>query len=226
MAVIIKEKKVFENKEYEVSVYRTKPGKFLTDNEREKADKFDDFLSKKIKSIENELTENKLIDLKGKKGKVLKLWYEVGKRLSFIMDTTLIDPEERVFVFRAIYDHANKINPGPLSKRVLRDPETSHFSYCYQLSNFSWDFVSKAGDWTSWSEFFDRKVTKNDKRIIKWLASKANKDKIGSRQNWLRPLTKEIHGEFIKIDTSFLTEDELYSKLDRIFLDLKKYENE
>jgi len=226
MAVVVLEKKLMEGKEYEVKVYKIKLGKLLTLEEKEKADRFERILSERIKKIETDMEKNGLLSLKGKKGKVLKLWYEVGKNLSFVMDTSLVDPEERQYVFRAIYDHTKKLNPGPLTKRVLRDPATSHFSYCYKLSTFTWDFVKSAGDWTSWSEFFDRRETKNNENIIKWLSSKVKGEKIKSRQNWLRPLTKEIHKEFLNKDTIVFSPEELYDKLDKIFNDLKKSKNE
>ena len=224
MTVIIRERKKIENKDYIVKVFKTRPGRLVTLEEKNKAEKLDGFLSQKMDEIKKEMRNNSLLNLKGKRGKVLKLWYEVGKRLEFIMDTSIITAEDREFIWRALYDHAAELAPGPLTKRVLRDPETSHFSYCYYVSKFPWGFVKMAGDWTSWSEFFDRKETKNDRRIIEWIGLKAKDSDIKSRQNWLRPLTKAIHREFEKKDTTVFSEKELYERLDRIFLNLLKNE--
>lgn len=226
MAVIITEEKVIEGKKYSVQVYRTRPGKLITDEEKKKAEEFDRFLSEKMKEIEREMEDSGFLALKGKKGKVHRLWYEVGKRLEFVMDTSIVDAEDREFVWRAIYDHAGKLAPGPLTERVKRDPETSHFSYCYKLSRFPWEFVDSAGDWTSWSEFFDRKETKNDPRIIEWLGKKARASNVSGRQNWLRPLTKAIHNEFEKRDTTVFSPGELYERLEKIFSELKENEQE
>lgn len=85
-----------------------------------------------------------------------------------------------------------------------------------------WEFVEMAGDWTSWSEFFDRKETKNDRRIIEWLGNKAKESNFKSRQNWLRPLTKAIHREFEKKDTTIFANEELSGILDRVFLNLER----
>jgi len=222
MAIIIREKKIIEGKEYTVKVYRTVPGKLVTEEEKKKAEEFDRFLSKKMKEIEQEMKDYGLLSLKGKKGKVLKLWYEVGKRLEFVMDTSVVAAEDREFVWRAIYDHAGELAPGFLTKRVIRDPETSHFAYCYKLSRFSREFVEMAGDWTSWSEFFDRKETKNDPRIIEWLGKKARESNISGRQNWLRSLTKRIHEKFKNTDTTVYSSEELCETLDKIFEDLKE----
>jgi hypothetical protein len=222
MAVIIREEKTIEGKMYTVKVYKTAPGKLVTDDEKKKAEQLDAVLIERMKKIEHEMKDNGLLVLKGKRGKVHKLWYEVGKRLDFVMDTSIVAAEDREFVWRALYDHAAKLAPGPLSERVKRDPETSHFSYCYKLSRFPWQFVDMAGDWTSWSEFFDRKETKNDYRIIEWLGNKARNDNVSSRQNWLRPLTKAIHREFERKDTTVFSTEELYNRLDKIFAEMRE----
>lgn len=224
MAVIIREDRFIDGRSEKVKVFKTK--RLLTGELREQAEKLDEFLSKKMKEMEEEMKETGLLKLKGKKGAVLKLWYEVGKRLDFIMDTSFVSAEDREYVWRAIYDHTTRLAPGPLTERARRDPATSHFSYCYQLSRFPWEFVDSAGDWTSWSEFFDRRETRDDPRIIEWLAKKAKENSVSGRQNWLRPLTKAIHKEFEKKDTSVFSIDQLYQRLEKIFSELRENEQE
>jgi len=219
MAVIIRETRMIDGKAERVKVFKTK--RLLTGELREQAERFDEFLSKKVSEIEKEMKSAGFLKLKGRKGEVIKLWYEVGSRLDFVTDTSVVAAEDREFVWRAIYDHAGALAPGPLTERVRRDPETSHFSYCYKLSRFPWEFVDMAGDWTSWSEFFDRKETKNDPRIIEWLGKKANESGVSGRQNWLRPLTKAIHKEFENRDTTVFSLEELYERLDKIFLEMR-----
>jgi len=220
MAVIIRETRMIDGKPEKVKVFKTK--RLLTGELREQAERLDEFLSKKVSKIEKEMKSTGFLKLKGKKGEVIKLWYEVGKRLDFVTDTSVVAAEDREFVWRAIYDHAGELAPGPLTERVRRDPETSHFSYCYKLARFPWKFVNMAGDWTSWSEFFDRKETKNDPRIIEWLGKKAKESNVSARQNWLRPLTKAIHKEFENRDTTVFSMDELYERLDRIFEEMRE----
>jgi hypothetical protein len=219
MAVIIRETRTIDGKAEEVKVFKTK--RLLSGQLRDQAERLDEFLLKKVKEIEEEMKSAGFLKLKGKKGEVAKLWYEVGKRLDFITDMNVVSAEDREFVWRAIYDHAGELAPGPLTERVKRDPETSHFSYCYKLSRFPREFVDMAGDWTSWSEFFDRKETKNDPRIIEWLGRKAKVSDVSGRQNWLRPLTKAIHREFENRDTTVFSLEELYERLDKIFLQLR-----
>lgn len=224
MAIIVREEKTIGGKSYVVKVYKTESGKLITKKEKEKAEKFDEFLKEKVKQIEQKMKDTKLLNLKGKRGRVLKLWYEVGKELEFVMDTSIVAAEDRKFVWRAIYDHAEKLARGPLPVRVKRSPETSLFSYCYKVSRFTWEFVKNAGDWTSWSTFLDRKETRNDSRIIEWLGKKEKEDTILNRQNWLRPITKAIHGEFKNKDTTVFSDEELYEKLDKIFSGIRENE--
>jgi hypothetical protein len=224
MAVIIRETRMIDGKAEKVKVFKTK--RLLTRELREQAERLDEFLSKKVSEIEKEMESTGFLKLKGKKGEVIKLWYEVGKRLDFVTDTSMVAAEDREFVWRAIYDYAGALAPGPLTERVRRDPETSHFSYCYKLSRFPWEFVQMAGDWTSWSEFFDRKETKNDPRIIEWLGKKAKESNVSARQNWLRPLTKAIHKEFENRDTTVFSVEELYERLDKIFAEMRENEQE
>lgn len=222
MAVIIRETRIIDGKAEKVKVFNTK--RLLTGELREQAERLDEFLSKKVSEIEKKMKSTGLLKLKGKKGEVVKLWYEVGRRLDFVMDTSVVAAEDREFVWRAIYDHAGELAPGPLTERVRRDPETSHFSYCYKLSRFPREFVDMAGDWTSWSEFFDRKETKNDPRIIEWLGKRGKESNVSARQNWLRPLTKAIHREFEKRDTTVFSVEELYERLDKIFAEMGENE--
>ena len=224
MAVIIRETRTIDGKPEKVKVFKTK--RLLTGELREQAEKLDKFLSERLKEIEQEMKENGLLALKGKRGEVHRLWYEVGRRLEFVMDTSVVAAEDREFVWRAIYDHVQALHRGPIPERVKRDPETSHFLYCYKLAQFPWEFVESVGDWTSWSEFFDRKETKNDSRIIEWLGKKAKESNVSGRQNWLRPLTKAIHEEYDKYDTRirFESKDDLFHDLDRIFFGVHKNE--
>ncbi len=223
MAVIIREERIVGGKKFkDVRVYRSDK-LAVTQEAQKQAEKLDRFLADILTKIRNEARRKKLLGLKGKKG-AIDLWYFVGERLQFVDDPKIVLPEDKKYVWRAIYDHAGELVPGILTKRVLRDPRTSHFSYCYLVSKFPWEFVKTAGDWTSWSEFFDRKETKNDRRIIEWINIRAKETDIKSRQNWLRPLTKVIHKEFSEKDTAVFSKDELYGRLDKIFLSLSENE--
>lgn len=215
MAVKIRETRTIQGEKIDdVTVYKSDG--LVTKEEQEKADKLDYALELELKKIEKEMQKKGFLRLKGKKKGVLRLWYEIGSRLRPFLDGLDLTPEDRNNVFRAIYYHAGCLAPGPISIRAIRRPKDSHFSYCYLLGSFSWDFVEKAGDWTSWSELFDSILFKSDLRMIEWLSFKQKYSK-GSQQNWLRPLTKSIRNNMKDVDTTVLSKEELFDRLDNVY---------
>lgn len=214
MAVIIRENRTIAGKVVRgVKVYKS--DRPVTREAREQAEKLDRFLQKKMSEIGRKMKERGLLAKKGKPG-VLQLWYQVGKHLDFVMDPSIVPVEDRKYVWRALYDHAGPLHEGPIPVRVQRSPKTSHFRYCYLLaSKFDWEFVRSAGNWTAWVEFFDSPVIHQDERIIEWLGSK-QKHVTGSRQDWVRELTKAIRNRLKNKDTSVFTDEELHERLEDI----------
>jgi len=189
----------------------------VTKEDMQLADKNDKILHAGIKKIEDDMKKLGYTKLKGRKGEVLRLWYEIGKRLKLLLDGLEVNPEDRKFLFRAVYDHTTDLAPGSPKKRANETPETSHFSYCYKLAKFGWDFTNRAGDWTTWSELFDSELFRNDDRLIEWLATKQDKISRSSQQKWLRPLTTKIRNDLKDYVTTEFPENKLYERLDRIY---------
>jgi hypothetical protein len=221
MPVIIREKREVGGKIQVVKIYKT--DRLLTREAKQQAEKLDSLLAKKMNEIENELEKNGLLKLKGSRG-VIKLWYQVGKQLSFVADPTIVSMEDQKYIWRALYDHTKKITPGSGRSR-MQQYERNHFHYCFLLAQFDWDFVVSAGNWRSWVEFFDSEKIRVDPRIIKWLSlrskQKATKEweNFASRgkQRLFRRLTREIRQNFKQKDTSVFSTAELFEKLDHIF---------
>jgi hypothetical protein len=222
MTVIVREQRKIGGKELVVKIYKSKH--FVTQAEKNQAEKLDHFIEARMKEIVRELKEKGLVELKGKKG-VVKLWYEVGKCLSFVMDKAVVPEDDREFIWQALYDHSGELNPG--KSRVDR-PESNYFRYCYNLAQLEWDLVRLGGDWTSWVEFFDSKRIREDRRIIDWLISRSRekpsekwlKFMKGARQDWIRRLTKPIRHRFQNRATTELNDEELFRELDEIFTEL------
>lgn len=218
MAVIVREKRIMGGREVVVKIYKSKH--LVTRADKEQAEKLDRFLQEEMKEIAREMKKSGLLGLKGKKG-VLKLWYEIGKRLFFIKDKTIVPEDDREFIWQALYDHAGDLHPG---KSRMNRPKTNYFRYCFLIAQFDWDFV-KMGDWTSWVEFFDSKRIREDRRIIEWLLSRSKEKPSpewieftrGAKQDWIRKLTKPIRNCFKNRATTELTREELFSELDDIF---------
>jgi hypothetical protein len=220
LPVIVREEKEIAGKRSTVKVYKTDRIP-MSKEDRLRAEKLDTFLSHNVKDLAGEMRKKGLLDLKGRRG-VLKLWYEVGRRLVFVDDPKIVDPEDRPYVWQAIYDHALEygLAPGSYGEREQQRP---HFKYCYELAKKfpDFDFVNGAGDWSAWVEFLDSPSINSDSRIVEWLSSKRLTSE-GAMRDWLRRLTREIRREFPykgqKTDTSVFGEAELREKLDSIFV--------
>lgn len=207
---------VIRGKKYNnVEVYKPEVS-VVTGEMKERAKKIDESLKGELNKIISDFNINGLLELKGKKGKVVRLWWELGKRLSFIEKFNL-DSEEKKYLWLAIYYYAGELAPGPPNERAKKSPETSHFSYCYKLGKFPKN-VAMSQDWTAWVEFFDSEVIRGDIRIIEWLGKKVKENfPGGSKQNWLRELIKAIRNRFKKIDTTYWKEDRLYKELENLY---------
>ena len=176
-----------------------------------------------MRKVESEVEEGGWLSLKGRPG-VVRLWWEVGRRLRKFFDDLDVGPEDdRQFVWRAIYDHAGSLAPGPLGTRAERYAN-SHFNYCYRLGKYGWPLVRAVGDWTSWVEIFDSDRVRSDERMADWLVDRVGSDdprwrSFTDRQQmaWFRPLLKAIRARFHNRDSTGLTQRELYEELDDIF---------
>ena len=188
----------------------------LTNDLKQQAEKNDGIIEAKMREIEQEMKREGYIQLKGKKGGVIQLWYEVGTRLAFV-DSLELDTISRKFVWRAIFDHAGALydHTESMSIRARERPLNSHFRYCYLIGKKPWSLVKSAGNWTAWVEFFDSIAIREDDRIVYWI-DKIH-EKIPNTPNWLRILNKAIRNDLRNLDTSVLSETELISRLDRVF---------
>lgn len=221
MPVIVRETREIDGKLQTVKIYRT--DRLLTREAKEQAEKLDLLLQEKMKEIETAITKKNLLRLKGTRG-VVKLWYEVGKSLSFANDPNTVLLEDQKYIWRAIYDHAGNLIPGPGRSRA-EHYERNHFRYCSLLANFDWDFVKAAGNWRSWVEFFDSEKIREDPRIIEWLQKRSSEQPNqewkefaeGAKPSMFRRLTKAIRQDLKDKETSVFSSSELFSKLDNIF---------
>lgn len=226
--MIIREEIVIAGKTIPAKTYKSASQRPLTKSEREKANKLDDLIEHEMRDIENEMEKRGLLELKSHRG-VLRLWYEVGKRLSFVETTNLVSAEDRKFIWRALYDHAQKLAPTPphpdpnrsLNRRA--DDPRNHFRYCHLLAKkfHDFDFVESVGDWSSWIDLLGSPTIQNDERILEWIASKQQSSAEDSRVDWLRKIINGVRREFPAVgamtDTTVLTERELTQKLESTY---------
>lgn len=221
MPVIIREKRKVGGKTEIVKIYKT--DHLLTREAKLQAEALDLLLKKRMSEIEREMEKKGLLKLKGSRG-VIELWYQVGKRLSFAADPSVVTLEDQKYIWRALYDYAGRLLPGSGRSRA-EQYERNHFHYCVLLAQFDWDFVDSAGNWRSWVEFFDSEKIREDPRIIEWLRLRSiQKPTIEwvefakrGRQRWFRRLTKAIRQNLKQKETSVFPSPELFARLDQIF---------
>lgn len=224
MPVIIRESQSNDRPDVLEVTYKTARGVLTGDGEA-LAKRNDDLLERRLSAIEAEMVETGLLDLKGRPG-VLRLWWEVGRRLTFIDEMNVGDERDRVWLWRAIYDHAGLLNPtrnGRLSVRARRRPGNSYFRYMALLGRLDWSVAEAVGDWTSWVELCDSECF-DDGRFIQWLADRAKALEsplerlvaAPNHQDLFRKLAKAIRHRFNKTDTSVFSRGELYAELDAL----------
>jgi hypothetical protein len=203
---------------------------YLAYEDKERADKLDNFLKKKIQRIEAKMKQEGLLGLKGKSG-IIKLWYNVGLELrklwtevrkAFELPDTFL-----TYFMKAVYDNSDLIRPGSGRAERLRN---SHFYYCYLMAGFPWAMVEASGSWTEWVEFLDSKRMRDDPRIIEWFAERkiialAEPRRL-TRENWFRSITREIRNRLRDIDTRVLERDELFQKLDKTLAEVEAHTKE
>jgi len=218
MAVIIIETRIIGGKEHAgTKVYKS--DQFVTQKMMDEANKLDQYLQSTLEEIQREL--KKFNTVKPKSKMILKIRHELGKRLVFVDDQRLVHPDDRKYIWRALYDHAADLAPGGPDDRANYRPETSFFYYCYKLGQLPWEVIESGGDWSAWQRFFDLAI-KRDERILSWLARARQDLQAKFPKNWLKETTKLLTEQFHNRDTTVLTGEELEEELNGI---LNKYKH-
>lgn len=214
----------FVIRQYGAKAYLTEKKGHITRTDKEIADRIDEFLESAVPQVEEKLSQKGLLELKGKNG-AIKLWYETGLELRRLWEEVrtrfnLPDTELKLFL-RAAHDHANILKADSRADRL----SNSYFYYCYLLAQFPRRFLESAGNWTAWVEFLDSPRVREDKRILEWFVSRSpvNPPMGYSKLKWLRALMRSMRERFRKVDTTLLSNSELFEKLDEV---LKKLESE
>ena len=198
----------------------------ITATDKKLADQNDAELERKFRAIEVEMVKRDLLRLK-KTRHVLQLWWELGRKLSFLQNMDVGDERDRIWLWRACYDHCGKLNPskdGTLSVRARNRLKSSHFRYAELLGRLAWSTAKVIGLWDSWSGICDSECFQNDERFVNWLEDRIRKPKSSvsrlfkarKHQDLFRDLAKRIRHRFKKMDTSVLSQKELFVELDEV----------
>jgi len=170
MAVIVREKVDFGAGPQEVRVFL--PKGVLSKSQREQAERLDEFLSKTLAEIYEDMKKENSLS-----GPELWKWYSLGRRLQFIGDLSLVAPNDVLqgHIWRAIRDHCPaELRPSPQrrGKQGTR-PEREghrrdHYNYCYEIGKYPREGISKIQRWSDWISLFESPGILRDPRILKF----------------------------------------------------------
>lgn len=220
MAVIIREERTIGGKKFpNTKVYKSDK-LALTDSAKKQAEKLDEFLSKYLKEVEKEARSKGLLELKGKDG-ALELWYFLGTKLKFVDNSEIVLPEDKKYIWRAIWDHAGDLAPDEMNTRS--GTHRDHFLYCYRVAKFEWSLVERGGKWRAWVEFLDSPKINTDVRILDWVGGRMAQVR---EKNWIRVLNRSLRQALKSKDTSFLKKDELYQLLEKASADASQQDKD
>ena len=182
--------------------------KVITKKEILQAEKLDNYLKQKMDQIFKDLNSRGLIS--GKQGD-LERWYNLGKNLDFVDDSSVVPPEDRFqdqYIWEALWQHAPLgVRPGEPNSRT--GTKRDHFRECYLLAKIPYEIVKGVGSWSDWVNFLETPAVMDDLRIILWVGNELQ----GVDRQGLRNFTKGLRRKFKKRITSVLSEEELHNEL-------------
>lgn len=144
-------------------------------------------------------------------GNVL-LWYALGLELRKICkEKEITGRRERRWLWEAI----ENIHATDRIIRASRGRTRSHFEYCFRLSQFPINFAKQL-NWSEWVYFFDSRTVREEPRIDKWLETLVERNEVINRNNF-RQFTQLLNKRIRKLDTSILTQKELFEIYNDIF---------
>ena len=195
----------------------------LTPELEKKALALDGYLAKRIPEIERELVATRLLDEKipeptsTRSGGNVLLWHDLGSKLRNICEKfEITGRRERAWLWEAIEGSyaTNRIT------RASRGRTRSHFEYCFRLSRFPVEFAQKL-NWSEWVYFFDSRTVREDQRADDWVMSLVSKgEQVGRKE--FRRFTELLNKRVQRLDTSVLTQDELFALYDSCWTETKK----
>lgn len=192
MAVIVLEIIDFGDGPETVEVFL--PKGTLTRTEREQAERLDEFLRKTLPKIYEDMKNENCLS-----GPELWKWYNLGHRLRFVGDTSLVAPEDvsRGRIWLAIRQYCpDELRPSARGQAErAKHPEREgqrrdHYYCCYEIGKYRWEDISWIRRWSDWMSLFEAPGVLRDPRIL-GLVGQA----LAEREH---PLSREEFRRFLK----------------------------
>ena len=194
---------VIEKDEYGNTIYRS-----LSRTEQKKADAFLDKLRLELPKIEEELLSKYEISS-------LDFKYELGEKLSTLLNNEGFTPKESSFVFAEIRNFV----PTGLNEAIKdRSQKRAYYEYCYRLFSLGYD-LAHTFNYHFWSDVFDRVALETDKRIYNWFSKNRSALPDKTYRFFARAMTFYLKD----IDTSVFDDDEYYAACDMCLLIAEQY---
>jgi hypothetical protein len=169
MAVIVREKIDLGAGPQDIRVFL--PKGVLSKSEREQAERLDIYLSELLPRIHKDMRKEGSLS-----GSELVKWYNLGCRLQFVDDPSLVAPDDLLqgYIWKAIREHCpQELRPSP-KRRGEQDtqPEREghrrdHYHCCYEIGKYSWEDINKIKRWSDWMSLFEAPGILRDSRILK-----------------------------------------------------------
>ena len=229
MAVLVTNRESLDGKEIYVRAFLP-PGK-LSKASREKAERLDSFLARRMREIEKEMIlEGSLNE------QALKKWHALGARLQFVDDTELVEPSDvnERRIWRAIREHCppsllpkGELEGGAGEARGLKraGKKNDHFELCYRLGKYKWANIDWLPTWTEWVDFIEAPGLigdeRGDERIVRRIAELARTVYQTLVKENFREVVKELRKVFPTksraIESSELEDSEIKEKVSSAF---------
>ena len=177
-------------------------------------------IKEKVCSIEDNARKKSLLQLKGGKKDIVKLYHYVGSELKPFIESLNLNNNDKQYLWGAINFHSKELKMEGTYRLDKYRGHRNSWKNSIKLAGYSENDAFEL-DWGNWVELFDTTLAQNDPRIIDWIIStkreKYDKDKDGSLRGWFRILRKALTEQIskgMKLDTTYLNAKELHAELE------------
>lgn len=172
--------------------------------DREKADKLDEYLKNRVIELTKNFEKEGIILDEVKSGTTYIYW-RLGKVLyKILFESGLVDPAEKSLLWLNAKIHI----PTTLTKED-RGPERNHLEYCCRLGRFSKEKAEKM-NWGEWVYLFDSPGINKEKRFDIWFEKKIDQKDIDLSRISIRVFVQCLNNMIGNIETADLSDGELF----------------
>ena len=195
-------------------IYKSLSG-VVTQGEKDFADRIDMDLEKGLSDLEKSWIASGVITKVGIKKDALKVWYQTGQFLNRIANKyKLRGTDDELYFWQSVYGHVSPMvqkNPPPQKNK---GKTRNHFRLCAKMAERDWEEVQQVGNWSVWRDLFDNSKLMEDERVFDWVVDAIKALKLGHKE--LRPFIHATRKRLTNLDTSILSKQELWTKLDEV----------